>query len=129
MNLGLLLTIARPSELLSTHSTRVGVISESQSRQVVLWAGAKARKIIGLDEVSAAGTPGETGVILLSVPDASEAGRAGFLADDVILAIDSKPVKDIQDLMRNSRQIPPGGSVSVTVIRYQQESAIKIQLK
>jgi len=39
----------------------------------------KGRKIIGLDEVSAAGTPGETGVILFSVPDAAKRAKLGFL--------------------------------------------------
>jgi S1-C subfamily serine protease len=99
MNLELLLAIDRLPELPSTHCAAAGVFSESRRRQVVLSAGAKARNIGGLDEVSAAGTPGVIGVILLSVPDASEAGKAGFLTGDVIWTIDGKPVRDIQDLM------------------------------
>jgi S1-C subfamily serine protease len=129
MNLGFLLALARLPELPSTHRATAGAFSESRSRRVVLWAGARACNIVGLDEASAAGTPGEAGVILLSVPDASEAGKAGFLADDVILVIDGKPVRDIQDLMRNSGQVLAGGRESVTIIRFQQESTVKIQLK
>jgi len=59
MNLVLPPAIASLPELPLTNSTRVGAISDSRSRQAALWAGARARKIIGLDEVSAAGTRGE----------------------------------------------------------------------
>jgi S1-C subfamily serine protease len=129
MNLGLLLAIARLPELPSTHRATAGTFSESRSRRVVLWAGARARNIVGLDEASAAGTPGEAGVILFSVTDANDAGKAGFLADDVVLAIDDKPVRDIHDLMRNSEQIPPRGRESGRINRLQQESTMEIQLK
>jgi len=50
--------------------------------EVAVWAGAKVRNIVGLGEVSAAGSPGETGVILLEVPDTSDAAKAGFSAGD-----------------------------------------------
>jgi len=59
MNLGLLLANTRQPELLLTHCTTVSAISEGRSRQAVLWAGAKARHIVGLDEASAAETRGE----------------------------------------------------------------------
>jgi len=47
----------------------------------------------------------------------------------VIPAIDSKPVRDTQVLMRNSGQVHSGGRESVTIIRFQQESTAKIQWK
>jgi hypothetical protein len=47
----------------------------------------------------------------------------------VIRVIDGKPVKEIQNLMWNSVQVPAGGSESVTIIRFPQECMIKIQLK
>ena len=79
MNLGLLPANARLPGLPSTYRAVAGAFSESRSRQVVLWAGARARKIIGLDELSTAGTPGETGVILFGVPDAAKRAKLGFL--------------------------------------------------
>jgi serine protease Do len=82
-----------------------------------------------MDEMSAKGTPGETGVILLDVPETSAAGKAGFFDGDVILSIDGKPVRDIRDLVAASENKSPGESLSVTVLRFQQESTIKIQLK
>jgi S1-C subfamily serine protease len=121
--------IARQPEFPTAHSVTSAAFSETRSRQVVSWAGAKARNIVGLDEVSAAGTPGETGVILLDVPEASVAGRAGFLPGDVILAINGRQVKDVQDLQQASPQPSPEASESVRIIRFQQESTIKIELK
>jgi glutamine cyclotransferase len=52
-----------------------------------------------------------------------------LLAGDVILAIDGKPVREIQDLMWNSGQVLAGGWESVTIIRFQQESTVRVQLK
>jgi hypothetical protein len=79
MNVGFLPAIARLPEPPSTYRAVAGAFSESRSRQVVLWAGARARKIIGLDELSTAGTPGETGVILFSVPGAAKRAKPGCL--------------------------------------------------
>ncbi|MGD0471023.1 MAG: hypothetical protein ABSA54_21820 [Terriglobales bacterium] len=79
MNLGLLPANARLPGLPSTYRAVAGAFSEGRRRQVVLWTGARARKIIGLDKRSTAGTPGETGVILLSVPDAARRAKPGFL--------------------------------------------------
>ena len=73
-----------------------------------MWAGAKVRNIVRLDEVSAAGTPGETGVTVLDAPPASEANTAGITAGDVILAINNNAVKDTQDPMRYTREAVKG---------------------
>jgi hypothetical protein len=104
-------------------------LSETRSREVAVWAGAKVRNIVGLDEVSAAGSPGETGVILLEVPDTSDAAKAGFFAGDVLLAFNGKPIKELKDLLQNTQQNVAGKPASVTILRYQQESTIMIMLK
>jgi S1-C subfamily serine protease len=59
----------------------------------------------------------------------SEAGKAGLPAGDAILAIDGRLVRDIQDLMRNSGRVLAGGRERVTIIRIQQKSMMRIQLK
>ncbi len=104
-------------------------LSETRSREVAVWAGAKVRNIVGLDEVSAAGSPGETGVILLEVPDTSDAAKAGFSDGDVLLAFNGKPIKDLKDLLRDTQQNVAGKAASVTILRFQQESTILIILK
>jgi hypothetical protein len=120
--------IARQPELPSMTSESAATANESRSRRPIEWAGAKARNIVGMDEVSAKGTPGETGVVLLEVPETSAAGMAGCFEGDVILAINGKPIKDIEDILAASGKVSPAESLSVTVLRFQQESTIKIQL-
>jgi hypothetical protein len=78
---------------------------------------------------SAAGTPSETGVILMEVPDTSDAAKAGFLAGDVLLAFNGKPIKELKDLLPDSRQNVGGKAASVTILRFQQEFTIMIMLK
>ena len=121
--------IARRPEMPSPHSPTPSTLEGARSRQPISWAGARARNIVGEGEVSAAGTPGETGVILLDVPETSDAAKAGFLVGDVILAINDKPVRDIQGLMQNSQATAPGEAKRVKILRHQQESIIAIQLK
>jgi hypothetical protein len=120
--------ISRQPELPSMTSESAATANESRSRRPIEWAGAKARNIVGMDEVSAKGTPGETGVVLLEVPETSAAGMAGCFEGDVILAINGKPIKDIEDILAASGKVSPAESLSVTVLRFQQESTIKIQL-
>src|SRR5713226_4882456 len=121
--------IARQPALPSPSSDAPQTFSETRSREVDVWAGAKVRNIVGPGEVSAAGTPGETGVILLDVPKTSDAAKAGLFTGDVLLAFNGKPVKELQDLLKETRQVVAGTAVSVTVLRYQQESTVMILLK
>jgi PDZ domain len=121
--------IARTPELPSVTGPKPVTLDSSRSRAIVVWQGAKLRNIVGLDEVSAAGTPGETGVIVLDVPAASPAGKAGFTAGDVILGFNNKPVKDAQDLLRYTREAGLGSRASIAILRYQQQSTVSIALK
>jgi PDZ domain len=121
--------LARQPELPTVHSAAASASTETRGRQVMAWAGATVRNIVGPDEVSASGTPGEVGVILLDVPESSDAARAGFLPGDVILAINDKAVEDVGDLLRASRAAAPGESGSVTILRFQQESKIRVSLR
>jgi hypothetical protein len=121
--------IARTPELPSTTRPKSVTLDSTRSPAVVLWEGAKVRNIVGLDEVSAAGTPGETGVTVLEAPPASPAGKAGLTPGDVILGFNNRPVKDTQDLLRYTRQAGHAMHASITILRYQQESAVSIALE
>jgi hypothetical protein len=121
--------IARTPELPSARSPQSVTLNSTRSRAVVLWEGAKVRNIVGLDEVSAAGTPGETGVTVLEAPEASPAGNAGLTAGDVILRFNNKPVTDTKDLLRYTRQTGRGMHASITILRYQQESTVSVALE
>ena len=121
--------IARQPMMPLRSSDTTPTLSETRSREVAVWAGAKVRNIVGLGEVSAAGSPGETGVILLEVPDTSDAAKAGFSAGDVLLAFNGKPIKELKDLLQDTQQNVAGKAASVTILRFQQESTILIMLK
>ena len=120
--------IARQPELpkLSAVDATTG---KTRSRAVATWAGARVRNIVGLDEVSASGTPGETGVILLEVPSDSPAAKAGFFAGDIILGLNGQSVKELQYLLEASQGEPAGKLSTVTILRFQQESTLTIRLR
>jgi PDZ domain len=121
--------IARTPELPTSVGPRSVALNSTRSRAVVVWEGAKVRNIVGLDEVSAAGTPGETGVTVLEAPQTSPAGKASLTIGDVILRFNNKPVNDAQDLLRYSRQAGHGAHATITILRYQQESTVTIALE
>ncbi|RZU29708.1 PDZ domain-containing protein [Edaphobacter modestus] len=120
--------IARTPELPSATGPSPVTLDSSRSRTIVVWQGTKVRNVVGL-EVSAAETPGESGVIVLDVPAGSPAGTAGITAGDVILGFNNKPVKDTQDLLRYTREAGHGSRTSIAILRYQQRSTVSIALE
>ena len=68
-------------------------------------------------------------MILLEVPDTSDAAKADFIAGDVLLAFNGKPIKELKDLLQDTQQNVAGKAASVTILRFQQESTIMIMLK
>ena len=120
--------VARTPDLPSLDAKPL-VLNATRSREVITWEGARVQNIVGLDEISAAGTPGEVGVTVLDAPLGGELSKAGIMAGDVILAFNSKQVKGTEDLVRYSREAGTGTLVSITILRYQQESTVKLTLK
>jgi hypothetical protein len=102
--------------------------SETRGRETASWAGAKVRNIVGMGEVSAKGTPGETGVILIEVPDGSDAETAGLFEGDVMLAVDGKRIEELHDLLKCTREADSRKPLSITVLRYGQEFTVGIKL-
>lgn len=121
--------IARTPELPSLDATKPVILDSARSREVMTWEGARVRNIVGLDEVSAAGTPGEVGVTVLHAPLGSELNKSGIMDGDVILAFNNKKIKDTQDLIRYTREAAKDAPASITILRYQQESTVKLTLK
>jgi hypothetical protein len=68
--------------------------------KAVLWLGAKVKSVTNLGELSAAGLPSQTGVILVDVPAGSAAAKAGLKQVEVIVGCNGKPVKTLSDLKR-----------------------------
>jgi len=75
------------------------------------------KNIVGMGEVSASGLPGETGILVLEVPQASRAAAAGLRKSDVVLRLDGKAADTLRDLQRLSAESPAFGTVNITVWR------------
>ena len=121
--------MARTPEMPVVAVPKKVAVSSMRSRVVVDWEGAKVRNIVGLDEVSAAGTPGETGVMVLTAPANSPAAKASLLVDDVILDFNKNAVTSVQDLMLYTKRAGHGAHANITILRYQQESTVSIVLE
>jgi PDZ domain len=121
--------IARTPKLPSSTNPKSVTRDLTRGAAVVVWEGARVRNIVGLDEVSAAGTPGETGVTVQEAQENSPAAKAGLMPGDVILKFNNRTVSDTQDLLSYTRQAGRGTHASITILRYQQESTISIPLE
>jgi membrane-associated protease RseP (regulator of RpoE activity) len=90
------------------------------------WQGAKVRNILGLGEQSAHGLSGETGILVLDVPNDSPAARAGLRVNDVILGVDGITVDTVSDLVHATAGTAAGKSIELTVSRDQQTIKLKV---
>ena len=85
------------------------------------WLGATVRNVSGMGEVSAAGLPGEIGVLVVDVPPLSQAAAAGLRRGDVILRVGGTKVDALPELLR----LPRTETGQVTVFRDQREVVLK----
>ncbi len=92
------------------------------------WLGASIKSVVGMGEVSSLGLPGETGTLLVDVPKASPAARAGLRKSDVVLRCDGRKVDTTADLLRSWRSAAVGNKVKLSVVREQAEVGIEVDL-
>jgi hypothetical protein len=85
------------------------------------WLGAHIKNLCGLDEISATGMPGETGVLLTEVAPGGALARAGARPLDVVREVDGAPVTSVHDLLRACAAAPgPGRRHALGLWRNQQ---------
>ena len=70
------------------------------------WFGVKVKNIVGQGEMSAYGTAGETGVLVVELPPGHAWGKAGLRKDDVIVGENWQPLVEVQEVLRIK---PPAG--------------------
>jgi S1-C subfamily serine protease len=119
--------IARTPELPRPDSAPPATLKSGRDSATSTWLGATIRNVIGMGEVSAAGLPGETGILLLDVPSSSRAAAAGLRKGDVVLRLDGKPAETLRDLQRLSAESPSFGTVGITISRDQREMLLKAE--
>lgn len=115
--------IARTPEISSISGTHPNAKRAAPREGWVLQT--RVRDITGLGDRSAYGLPNETGVLVLEVPAASPAAKAGLLKDDVIIACAAEPVITVADLQKR-RDKTAGKVLSLQVIRKQQRLTLEI---
>ncbi|MCE9547479.1 MAG: PDZ domain-containing protein [Planctomycetia bacterium] len=64
------------------------------------WLGVKVKNIVGQGEISAYGTAGERGVLVVAIGDENPLAKAGLQKEDVILQVDGKATDSVQELLR-----------------------------
>lgn len=69
------------------------------------------------------------GVLVAEVIEGGSAAGAGIKADDVIIGIDGRKVKNMADLQGELAKHRPGDKVSVKLIREKKEKSIEVTLK
>ena len=96
----------------------------SRDGTVKNWNGASVRNILDEGEMSAYGTPGVTGVLVLKVDPASELARIGLRPNDVILGLNDSAVVSITDLFRGNAARTPGRPLKIKILRNQQQISL-----
>ncbi len=91
------------------------------------WLGAKVKNVVGPDEASAAGLPGEVGVLVVDAPADGAAAKAGLRKMDVILRLNGKGTNEVEDLRRLYDAVRPGQTANLTVYRDQRETAVSVE--
>ena len=115
--------IARTAELPHSDAAQPAMQSGRDPRPSI-WLGASVKNIAGMGEVSASGLPGEIGILVLDVPQASRAAAAGLRKGDVVLRLDGKAADTLRDLQRLSAESPAFGMVNITIWRGQRETTL-----
>ena len=107
-----------------------GSVRNSAARDVGVrtWLTAKARNITGQSEMSAYGTSGESGILLVEVPQDGFLAGAGIRKDDVIVSLNDQPVSQLSDLVRLIGAIRPGQEIFLGAIRAQKNLTIRVRL-
>lgn len=90
------------------------------------WDRCHIKNIVGMGEVSAAGLPAETGVILESMPWGSWQMEKGFQVADVILELNDRKVDTVDDLLDGFHALGSDPNCVVTIFRGQKAMTVTI---
>jgi hypothetical protein len=96
---------------------------DHHSSPAIVWLGATVKNIQGQEEMSAYGTPGETGILILKISPTSPLKLAHLNPNDVILSINNHPTPTTATL---PTQTPQSGSFTLTFLRNQQTITVTV---
>ncbi|WP_215714216.1 PDZ domain-containing protein [Akkermansia glycaniphila] len=101
------------------------VVKKDPNAMQVEPLGVTCRNIRGMGDVSAYGLPGESGVLVLATDSWASFYREGGRADDVIVSVDGKDVRDVNALLS---ALSGRKSVKLVLIRNQAEKVVSVDL-
>ncbi|MFC5529447.1 right-handed parallel beta-helix repeat-containing protein [Cohnella yongneupensis] len=106
----------------------LGVIASQSGRlpQPSLWDRCKIKNIVGMGEMSAAGLPAETGVIIEAIPWGSWQMEKGIQVADVVIALNGERVDTVDDLLRIYDSVPQGNNFGLKIFRGQKEVELMV---
>lgn len=84
------------------------------------WVAARMRRAVGLPE--------REGLLVRSIEEGSPADRAGLGRGDLIVAAADRPVSDADDLHAALDEAGPSGTVTLTVVRAEEEREVAVRL-
>ena len=70
----------------------------------------------------------EYGIRIAGVTEDGPAADSELQVDDIVIAVDGDPVRSTWDLQQAVSQQPPGSTVTMTVVRNQQERTVEVTL-
>lgn len=118
--------LARTPKLPDATDARPSTTTSGRDSRTWNWEGVTVRNIVGIGEVSAAGLPGEAGVLVVEAPAGTVASGAGIRTGDVIVQVDGKAINGLPDLVRIWQAGALGETHKVTVFRDQRRETIQV---
>jgi hypothetical protein len=94
--------------------------------QVVEWLGGRIKNVVGPGEVSAAGLPGEIGVVIVGAPPGSALAKAGLREGDVVLKCAGTDVTDRASLATAIAGYPRTEPLPLQIFREQSRRTIRL---
>jgi len=93
------------------------------------WLGATVKNIENGGEMSAVGLGDKRGVLLVAVPEGSEAARAGLEENDVIRAVGGRQVNGLGDFAEQYKKQSRARSITLRLWRDQAEVSLSVSLR
>ncbi|WP_062616006.1 PDZ domain-containing protein [Flammeovirga sp. SJP92] len=103
-------------------------VSSTES-PTVEWLRAKLKNIESKEEQSAYGLENDNGVVVLNIGAHSLVGKSGMKKRDVILEVEGTRVADLKEFFNVLKENNSKSSISIIVMRNQEEQEFKVLLK
>jgi serine protease Do len=107
---------------------RVDALARGESRRAPRLGVAVAPGFVARRMRRAVGLPERDGVLVRGVAEESPAARAGLESGDLIVEAGGRAVSSADDLHEALDASGPGGSLSLTVVRGQEERSVRVDL-